>query len=37
MINYLYKLSDIEANHETYTGEGRIVCSPQIRALLKGG
>lgn len=37
MINYLYKLSDIEANHEAYTGDGRIVCSPQIRALLKGG
>ena len=27
MINYLYKLSDIEANHEAYTGQGKIAAS----------
>jgi malonyl-CoA decarboxylase len=35
MINYLYKLSDIEANHEAYSGQGKIVTSPAIDALLK--
>lgn len=25
MVNYLYKLSDIEANHETYRGEGKVM------------
>ncbi len=35
MINYLYKLSDIEANHEAYTGQGRLAMSSTIRALLK--
>jgi malonyl-CoA decarboxylase len=34
MINYLYRLSEIEANHETYTDEGRVSASPQLRALL---
>jgi malonyl-CoA decarboxylase len=31
MINYLYKSSDIEANHEAYTGEGRVAASTAIR------
>jgi malonyl-CoA decarboxylase len=35
MINYLYRLSDIEANHEIYTDEGRIAASQQLRALLR--
>jgi malonyl-CoA decarboxylase len=35
MINYLYKLSEIDDNHEAYTGEGRIAASPQLRALLR--
>ncbi len=35
MINYLYKLSEIEANHEAYRGQGRIVTSAAIRALSK--
>ena len=35
MINYLYRLSEIEDNHETYTDEGRIAASPQIRTLLR--
>ncbi|OIQ97194.1 malonyl-CoA decarboxylase (MCD) [mine drainage metagenome] len=36
MINYLYKLSDIEANHESYRGDGRIVLSSAVKALGKG-
>ncbi|HXS40749.1 MAG TPA: malonyl-CoA decarboxylase [Stellaceae bacterium] len=35
MINYLYRLSDIEENHEAYTGEGRVAASPAITRLLK--
>jgi malonyl-CoA decarboxylase len=35
MINYLYRLQDIEANHEAYTGEGRVTASPAIARLLK--
>jgi len=35
MINYLYRLSEIEANHEAYTDEGRIAASTQLRALLR--
>ncbi|PKU25856.1 malonyl-CoA decarboxylase [Telmatospirillum siberiense] len=36
MINYLYKLSEIEANHEAYRGQGKIVTSAAVRALGKG-
>ncbi len=36
MVNYLYKLSDIEANHEAYRGEGKVMSSSAIRSLLKG-
>jgi malonyl-CoA decarboxylase len=36
MVNYLYKLDDIEANHEAYRGEGKVMTSSAIRALLKG-
>jgi malonyl-CoA decarboxylase len=35
MVNYLYKLPEIEANHEAYRGQGRIVTSAAIRALRK--
>lgn len=35
MVNYLYKLTEIVQNHETYSGAGRVVVSPAIRALLK--
>lgn len=35
MVNYLYKLSDIETNHEAYRGEGKVMTSSTIRALLK--
>jgi malonyl-CoA decarboxylase len=33
MVNYLYKLSEIETNHEAYTGQGRLVVSSAIRSL----
>ena len=36
MVNYLYKLDDIEANHEAYRGEGKVMTSSAIRSLLKG-
>ena len=36
MVNYLYKLDDIEANHEAYRGEGKVTTSSTIRSLLKG-
>ncbi|HIJ64122.1 MAG TPA: malonyl-CoA decarboxylase, partial [Rhodospirillaceae bacterium] len=35
MINYLYKLSEIETNHEAYSGQGRIAMSAAIKSLLK--
>src|SRR5258708_10625092 len=35
MINYLYKLSEIEENHESYTGDGRIAASTQLRSLIR--
>jgi len=36
MVNYLYKLSDIERNHEAYRGQGRVAASTAIRNLAKG-
>ncbi|HJT05425.1 MAG TPA: malonyl-CoA decarboxylase [Stellaceae bacterium] len=36
MINYLYRLADIEDNHEAYTGEGRVVASVAINRLARG-
>ena len=36
MVNYLYKLDDIETNHEAYRGEGKVMTSSAIRSLLKG-
>jgi malonyl-CoA decarboxylase len=35
MINYLYRLQDIEDNHEAYTGEGRVTASQPVLRLLK--
>ena len=35
MINYLYRLADIEENHEAYTGEGRVTASQPVLRLLK--
>jgi malonyl-CoA decarboxylase len=36
MVNYRYRQSDIEANHEAYTGEGRVAAASAVRSLLKG-
>ena len=37
MVNYLYRLADIEANHEAYRGEGRVAASGALRALARAG
>ena len=37
MVNYLYRLSEIEANHEAYRGDGRVAASSAIRNLLRTG
>ena len=34
MVNYRYKLSDIERNHEAYTGQGIIPLSSSVKKLL---
>jgi malonyl-CoA decarboxylase len=36
MVNYLYRLSDIDDNHEAYTGQGRITASSAVKAMAKG-
>lgn len=35
MINYCYRLRDIEANHEAYSGAGEVAVSGAMRKLLK--
>ena len=35
MVNYLYKPSEIERNHETYSASGKVVTSSAINNLLK--
>ncbi|TAN59962.1 MAG: malonyl-CoA decarboxylase, partial [Magnetospirillum sp.] len=35
MVNYLYDLGDIEANHEAYSASGTVAMSGRIKALLK--
>lgn len=35
MVNYLYKLSEIEKNHEAYSEDGTVRKSNQVRSLLK--
>ena len=35
MVNYRYKLGDVDANHEAYAN-GRIVASREVRALARG-
>lgn len=37
MVNYRYRLADIEANHEAYRGEGRVVAASAVRNLAKEG
>jgi malonyl-CoA decarboxylase len=34
MVNYLYRLSDIERNHERFASDGTIAASSQVRSLL---
>jgi malonyl-CoA decarboxylase len=34
MVNYLYRLADIEANHEAYASEGTVTMSSSVRGLL---
>ena len=36
MVNYLYDLAHIDANHEAYSASGRVAASGRIRAMLKG-
>jgi malonyl-CoA decarboxylase len=35
MVNYLYRLKDIETNHESYREAGTISISPAVQSLLK--
>jgi malonyl-CoA decarboxylase len=35
MVNYLYRLGDIEANHQAYRDEGRVVASSAVRGLVR--
>jgi len=35
MINYLYRMSDIDANHESYSGEGQVAMSSGVKSLAK--
>jgi malonyl-CoA decarboxylase len=35
MVNYLYRLADIDANHEAFSSQGKVATSPAIRALVK--
>jgi malonyl-CoA decarboxylase len=35
MVNYLYKLADIEQNHEAYRSKGKITATAAVRRLLK--
>jgi malonyl-CoA decarboxylase len=34
MVNYLYRLADIEKNHEAYRGAGKVAAAPAVRRLL---
>ncbi len=36
MVNYVYKLDEIEDNHEAFTGAGKIAAAAPVRALLRG-
>ncbi|THD73720.1 MAG: MCD, Malonyl-CoA decarboxylase MCD [Bradyrhizobium sp.] len=35
MVNYLYRLDEIEKNHEAYANEGEVVASSAVKKLLK--
>jgi malonyl-CoA decarboxylase len=36
MVNYLYRLDDIEKNHEAYANDGVVAASSAVKKLLKG-
>src|SRR3982075_239473 len=36
MVNYLYRLDDIEKNHEAYANQGVVAASSAVKKLLKG-
>jgi malonyl-CoA decarboxylase len=36
MVNYVYRLDDIEKNHEAYANDGEVVASSAVKKLLKG-
>jgi malonyl-CoA decarboxylase len=36
MVNYLYDLDDIEANHEAFSDRGEVAASAAVRDLLPG-
>ena len=36
MVNYLYRLDDIEKNHEAYANDGEVIASSAVKKLLKG-
>ena len=35
MVNYLYRLDDIEKNHEAYANQGEVAASSAVKKLLK--
>ena len=35
MVNYLYRMAEIETNHEQYTGEGKIAAASAVKSLAK--
>ena len=35
MVNYRYRLKDIESNHEAYHTDGKIICTKTVSGLLK--
>jgi malonyl-CoA decarboxylase len=37
MVNYLYRLGEIEANHDAYRGEGRVAAASALRNLARAG
>ena len=35
MVNYRYRLDQVERNHEAYTGEGTVSAASSVRRLVK--
>ena len=35
MVNYRYRLSDVEKNHEAYTGDGKVTAASGVRKLVR--